>query len=167
MKISQKDAVYSVTIETLNENNISFEEGIDCMSSVVDKDIRNTIVEKLLNLFENNKVIVNKQQEDSDLKRYVSGLVSNWAKKDDRLNGGVKHEIKNPGSKLGSTDPVIVELRKMLKEVKGTVYENDVKKELTRRMNEIKKKKMSTSNINASLIPDSLKHLIGGNHVTQ
>ena len=35
----------------------------------------------------------------------MSGLQSNWLRKDTRLNGGMKYTAKNPGSRAGSSDP--------------------------------------------------------------
>src|ERR1017187_7779629 len=51
---------------------------------------------------------------DTELKAYVSGLQSNWLRKDKRLNGGVKYTAKNPGSRAGSTDPAIKAMRLLL-----------------------------------------------------
>lgn len=50
------------------------------------------------------------------MKEYVPGLVSNWLRKDERLNGGIDHEIKNPGSRSGSGDPRIKQLTILLKD---------------------------------------------------
>src|SRR5665213_3227929 len=33
--------------------------------------------------------------------KYVPGMVSNWIRKDTRLNGGEPYVIKNPGSRAG------------------------------------------------------------------
>lgn len=52
--------------------------------------------------------------EDSKLKSYVSGLQSNWLRKDKRLNGGVVHQPTNPGSRAGSTDPQVKAMRLLL-----------------------------------------------------
>lgn len=51
------------------------------------------------------------EKDDSDLRDYVSGLASNWLRKDKRLNGGVKHEAKNPGSRAGQGDDQLTALK--------------------------------------------------------
>ena len=52
--------------------------------------------------------------EDSELKAYVSGLQSNWLRKDKRLNGNVQYVAKNPGSRAGSTDVHVKAMRLLL-----------------------------------------------------
>ena len=55
-----------------------------------------------------------KLADDAKLRSYVSGLQSNWLRKDPRLNGNVKYVAKNPGSRAGSTDPQIKAMRVLL-----------------------------------------------------
>ena len=52
-----------------------------------------------------------KLSSKSEMKKYVGGLVSNWLRKDKRLNGGTKYEAKNPGSRTGSGDEQIKNLK--------------------------------------------------------
>lgn len=52
---------------------------------------------------------------EPELRKYVSGMLSNWLRKDTRLNGGVKYEAKNPGSRAGSSDPQVKAMRALLK----------------------------------------------------
>lgn len=59
-----------------------------------------------------------KLADDAKLRSYCSGLQSNWLRKDERLNGGVKYVPKNPGSRTGSTDPQVKAMRNLLA-VKG------------------------------------------------
>ena len=51
---------------------------------------------------------------ESDQKAYVSGLQSNWLRKDKRLNGNVQYVAKNPGSRAGSGDAMIKASRILL-----------------------------------------------------
>jgi hypothetical protein len=44
---------------------------------------------------------------------YCKGLLNNWLRKDLRLNGGEPYKAKNPGSRQGSGDAVIRELKKL------------------------------------------------------
>src|SRR5665213_1962213 len=44
-------------------------------------------------------------------KDYVPGMVSNWIRKDLRLNGGEKYETKNPGSRAGQGDDQLKNLK--------------------------------------------------------
>lgn len=159
-RISQKDAVYEASIKVLKENAIDFEEGIDVLQDVLDKDMRESIVCILVESFNQDKIVQNKTHKGDDLKRYVSGLISNWSKKDTRLNGNTEYTIKKPGSKTGSTDPMVRELRKFLKQVRGTSHEKTVKKELTNRISQIRIEQSKNIIIDPNLIPESLRHLI-------
>jgi hypothetical protein len=64
--------------------------------------------------FRNGAIQLDREFTDSELKSYVSGLQSNWLRKDKRLNGGVQHVAKNPGSRAGSGDPQLKALRALL-----------------------------------------------------
>lgn len=64
--------------------------------------------------FKAGKITLDREYTDSDLKQYVSGLISNWLRKDTRLNGGSKYEAKNPGSRAGSSDPQLKAMRALL-----------------------------------------------------
>lgn len=120
MKVNQRQAVYNAVKSVFAESNIEFYDGIDA-KSVMTKEHRaqvNAILcigfisgEIELKDTESNRA---KLVNESQLKEYVSGLQSNWLNKDTRLNGGVDHEIKNPGSRSGTTDPQIKALRALL-----------------------------------------------------
>ena len=159
-RVSQKDAVYEISMRVLEENRINFDEGVDILTDVIDRDIRSSIVSIIVENFEQDNIVSNKNHIGEKLRSYSSGLVSNWAKKDLRLNGNIEHTIKNPGSKVNSTDPIVRELRKMLKEVKGTEHESAVGAELRIRLESLRKEQSKSITINASLIPESLRHLI-------
>lgn len=51
---------------------------------------------------------------DAVLKTYVSGLQSNWLRKDTRLNGNTKYVAKNPGSRTNSGNPELKAMRHLL-----------------------------------------------------
>jgi hypothetical protein len=61
--------------------------------------------------FKSGTIELGREYSESELKAYVSGLQSNWLRKDPRLNGGVKYQAKNPGSRAGSGDPQLKALR--------------------------------------------------------
>ena len=52
------------------------------------------------------------------MRSYASGLVNNWFRKDIRLNGGMKYEVKNPGSRQGAGDQQLKAL-KTLRDMKA------------------------------------------------
>jgi len=52
----------------------------------------------------NGEISLSKEYSEAKARSYASGLLSNWLRKSPALNGGVKHEVKNPGSRSGSPE---------------------------------------------------------------
>lgn len=103
--------------------------------------------------------MVSKQSGGNDevaLRKYIPGLVNNWVRKDSRMNGGVKYTPKNPGSRTGSGDETLKNLRLLL-----TMVADDAKPavqaEIDKRIEELRPKAIT---INESAIPESLRHLL-------
>lgn len=94
-------------------------------------------------------------------KEYVPGMVSNWLRKDLRLNGGQKYETKNPGSRAGSGDEVL----KNLKALKTTLTEPEhiaaVDAEIAARLEILGKTAKKTVTIDLDKIPEELRNLLG------
>jgi hypothetical protein len=105
-KMNQKEAVYQAVINVTGFNG----DGA-CHPS---KEQRAQINMILFEGFKNETIDMDTEKSDSDLKGYVSGLTSNWLRKDKRLNGGVAYTAKNPGSRAGSGDPALSAMRKLL-----------------------------------------------------
>lgn len=96
-KMTQKEAVFQAVSNITGHNG----EG----PVVISKEQRAQVNAILFEGFKNGKIELDREYTDSDLKGYVSGLQSNWLRKDTRLNGGMKYQAKNPGSRAGSSDP--------------------------------------------------------------
>ena len=99
-----------------------------------------------------------KFQDPKLMKNYVSGLVSNWLRKDPDLNGGIKYTPTNPGSRTGQGDPQIKELRKLLFLHKGGPEEAKIQAFIDARVQEITKTKVIEINIDD--LPEELKSLV-------
>ena len=100
--MSQVDAVFAVTLETLAENDIFFVEGETIVHDVVTAEIRASIRSKLAAMLLTGTVGYSKPEKLQDkkyLNTYVSGLVTNWFNLDARLNAGCRPEPKIPKSK--------------------------------------------------------------------
>lgn len=97
--------------------------------------------------------------EDSKLKGYVSGVQSNWLRKDKRLNGGVAYVAKNPGSRAGATDPQVKAMRLLLSSGRVTdeSERSKIQGMIQARLAEIKPAK--TADIDFSALPAELQHL--------
>lgn len=96
--------------------------------------------------------------EDKELRAYVSGLVSNWLRKDNRLNGGVKYTAKNPGSRTGSTDPQVKAMRLLLATKTDAAEREEIQAFIDERVAELKPSK--SVEIDVSALPEELKHLV-------
>jgi hypothetical protein len=101
-----------------------------------------------------------KKTDEKEMTKYTNGLVSNWLRKDKRLNGGVKHQIQNPGSRAGSGDKVLKELRKLKATLSSPEQIEAVDVEITKRTEAIAAEKAKTVTIDIANIPEELRHLI-------
>ncbi len=162
-QLTQKDAVYNITISVLYENKVAFNEGEQHVNEVMTKEIRNTITECLMDSFRFNKeVCLDKNYDYKKLRAYTQGVISNWYRKDPRLNGGTKYIPKKKGSRVGFNDPQVKAMRKMLKEVKKTNNQqhiNAIQEEISKRLATIQTEK-AKSKVDASAIPEHLRHLV-------
>jgi hypothetical protein len=155
----------SAITSSLSNAGVSFTEGDD-VKTVLTAQIKSDVRTTLFNEFRAGNVEVSEEfkaeklNNDSELKKYIAGLVSNWIRKDKRLNGNVKHEIKNPGSRAGQGDAQVRELRKLLKKVKGTQAEAKVQTALNNRITEVKAAKVKVEAINVEDIPEELRELV-------
>lgn len=79
-KLSQKDAVFVFVTEAV--------QGVDGTKTkdLVTKEVRKVVRQRLFAAVKAGDVRVSKQFTDSKLKKYCSGLINNWLKKDSRFN---------------------------------------------------------------------------------
>jgi hypothetical protein len=156
--LNQKEAVFNAVSSVLGQD--SFDQACE-----LTKEQRATVIEMVAEGFANGEVEMSdaaraKYSEHSKLKTYTNGLVSNWLRKDKRLNGGVKHTIQNPGSRAGSGDKVIKELKKLRSTLTEQEQIEAVDAEIEKRLASIKAEKAKNVEIDTSLIPDDLLDLI-------
>jgi hypothetical protein len=110
--MTQEAAVFAALISVMGDQDGKFEPSKEERASVTDilaeGFTQGTIA--LKDTPSNNE----KLADPAKLRSYCSGLISNWLRKDPRLNGNVKYVAKNPGSRAGSTDPQIKAMRALL-----------------------------------------------------
>ena len=148
MKMTQKEAVFQAV------NNVC---GAVDGAYAPFKEERAQINSILFEGFRSGKIELEKEYDDSGLKAYVSGLQSNWLRKDKRLNGGTQYVAKNPGSRAGSTDPQVKAMRLLLGTKTDAAERAEIQAFIDKRVAEIKPAK--TVSINVDDLPESLKHL--------
>ena len=102
-----------------------------------------------------------KYSTEPEVKKYTSGLVSNWLRKDKRLNGGVQYVPANPGSRTGSQDPEIKNLKLLIKS--GRLNEEQTEKVQARideKVAELRASKVEQA-IDLDAIPAELREQLG------
>lgn len=158
-KMSQKEAVFSAVTSVLNENNITVSEGTD-VSTLMTRELRSQVNQVLFEGFRKGSVELDREYSDTDLKGYVSGLQSNWLRKDKRLNGGLKYTAKNPGSRIGSSDPQLKAMRALLTTVSTDADRAEVQSAIDARVGEIQALKVKKVTIDASVLPAALQSFV-------
>jgi hypothetical protein len=92
--------------------------------------------------FRNGQIQLDREFDDAGLKAYVSGLQSNWLRKDKRLNGNVDYVANNPGSRQGSGDSQLKALKQLLSTVSTTEEKQEIQTYIDARVAEIAKSKV-------------------------
>jgi hypothetical protein len=165
MSQNQREATYNAIVTVLSNSNVTFQSGSD-VKSVLTSEHKKKVKEILMTGFKNGTIastpdfISTKMSSDSELSKYCSGLISNWIKKDSRLNGNTKYQVVNKGLRAGSGDSQVKELRKLLKATSGTDAEQEVTEALNARLAQIKATKSPTSQIDIDSLPENLRHLV-------
>ena len=154
---NQKEGVFFAVCSMFNAE--SFDKAI-----VLTKDERATLINTVTTSLVDGSISMTddareKYNTPESMRKYVDGLVSNWLRKDLRLNGNVPHEIKNPGSRAGNADPVIKELRKLRKTLSGEKEIAAVDKEINTRIAVVQASKAKSIEINVDMLPKELQHL--------
>ncbi len=110
--MTQKDAVFSVVTSIIVGSGIKFQVNKDVAANILTKDMRTQVNNALVEKFLTGDVELSdeargKLTDEPALRAYVSGLVSNWLRKDSRLNGGIA------APKKSNADPQLKALKKL------------------------------------------------------
>lgn len=147
MKVNQKEAVFQAICNVTGFTG----EG----SLTISKEQRAQVNAILFEGFRAGSIELDREYSDSDLKSYVSGLQSNWIRKDKRLNGGVQYVAKNPGSRAGSTDPQLKAMRALLSTLTDESERAEVQSHIDAKVAEIAAAKQ-TKVVDFSALPADL-----------
>ena len=154
-KQSQKEAVFQAVTNVLTEAGIAVEGNVQTHMT---RELRSQVNNILFEGFRAGSVELDREFSDSELKAYVSGLQSNWLRKDKRLNGNVAYIAKNPGSRAGSGDAQLKAMRGLLSTLTaGTPDYAEVETAISARVSEIAATKVKAKPIDFSALPASLK----------
>ncbi len=154
-KLSQKSAVYNAITSVLKENGVHFEDGMN-IQGVMSREFRGQVNAILIEGFKSGGIELDREYGDSELKAYVSGLQSNWLRKDKRFNGGTQYVAKNPGSRAGSSDPQLKNLRALRSTLTDPSDIAEVDAHIEKRLSEISVAKVKTT-VDYSALPAELQ----------
>jgi len=157
--INQKSAVYVAITHVLAEAGIKYEDGQD-VSSLMTPERRALVNQILIQGFRNKEdgISCTKQYDDKHLKSYVSGLVSNWIKKDKRFNGNTAYVPKNPGSRQGLGDVALKNMKLLLATVDKEEDRVEIQAYIDAHQIEVNAKAVKKSpEVDFSKLPEALK----------
>lgn len=143
----QKDAVFNAVVAV---------RGASEFSSAVEltKEERSAVQASLVAGFQSGSIAFQGDATHSTkLTSYVSGLVSNWLRKDKRLNGNVSYIAKNPGTRTGAGDESLKAMRTLLGATTDDSARTEIQAEIDKRIGELKPRKV----INVDALPESLR----------
>lgn len=84
-KLAQKDAVFQFIVEALTSLGKATQD-LKAMADEEKKQFRKVVRKRLFESIKSGETKLSKQYDDSRLKKYCSGLINNWLKKDTRFN---------------------------------------------------------------------------------
>ena len=157
-KMSQKEAVYNAVTSVLSENNIVVDDSTN-VYSVMTRELCAQVNRILFEGFRSDSIEIEGTHSDASLKGYISGLQSNYLRKDKRLNGGTKYSAKNPGSRLGSNDSQLKALRALLSTVSDPSDRTEIQSHIDTRVSELQAAKVKPV-IDTTVLPAGLKSFV-------
>ena len=166
MKVNQKTATVNVLLSVLKERGVNYELfGATPISEVLTDTDEAKAREILFAMFRSDKITYkedfkSKVDSDSELKKYISGLVNNWKRKAREFNNNIKHEAKNPGSRAGSGDEKVKEMKKLLSITSDPTAKAMIQAAIDERVASLKAEKNQVE-IDYSVIPAELRAKLG------
>lgn len=152
--MNQKEAVYKAVIAVKGRD--TFEEPV-----TLSREEREKVSKQVAESFQKGDVaFAEGNREGKELNTYVSGLVSNWLRKDNRLNGNIKYQPKNPGTRTGSADEAVKAMRALYAATTDQQARTEIQAEIDKRLGELKPKKV----INTEALPEHLRKYVTQPH---
>lgn len=162
---NQKQATVQTILSVLKESGINYElNGETPVSEVLTDSHKAKIRDILFMGFKNKQIsysedFQSKVDDDTELKKYVSGLLNNWIRKAPEFNNSQKYQAKNPGSRAGSQDEQIKEMKKLLSITSDPKAKESIQAAINDRLAAIKPTKEVS--VNLDVIPAELREKLG------
>lgn len=152
-KMKQKDAAFQAIVAVTAFSG----EGVCTMTSEQRAQARAILCEG----FRNGKIELTREYDDAQLGGYVSGLISNWLRKDERLNGGTKYVAKNPGSRAGMSNPEIKATKALLSTLEVGSQDHAEVQAVLNSLIEADRASKVTKTVDFSALPAGLREKFG------
>jgi len=159
-QITQKVAVVNTVKKVLGS---TYDPNIS-VNDVLTRDQKKSVINSITQGIMNGDIAYNKDTTDeSSVRTYVTGMVSNHIRKAKELNGGTQYSPTATGR--GSRDAKLSALSKLLNTYnEGTPEHTEIKQAIVQRRAELKASvpktsKMKKQTIDVSDLPDDLKEL--------
>lgn len=162
---NQRTACVNAIISTLSERGVDYQlNGETTISEVLTDQDKVTVREILFTAFRQGDVEYKasfqaKVNDDSELKKYISGLTNNWIRKAKEFNNGQAYVAKNPGSRTGSQDSKVKEMRKLLSVTTDPQAKTMIESAISERVAYLKAEKNQVE-IDVNNLPEALRHLV-------
>jgi hypothetical protein len=155
--LSQKEGVFQAIVELFNFSGKG--------KFTPTKDQRKQIVEMVTAGIMDGNIEFSEEAQakyptSKDVSGYVTGMVSNWLRKDTRLNDSETYVAKNPGSRTGSGDEMLKNLKALRTQLSDKDKIAKVDEAIENRKSELQAAKAKSVTINVDAIPEELRHLI-------
>ena len=168
---SQRAAYFKAITSVLKENKVNFEENKTVVKSVLTSEMREQVISIVCAGFKNGSISLKdtpsnreKLADAAKLKTYARGTLTNWLAKDKRLNGGVDHEIKKPGSRAGQGDKEVQNFKALQAQfAPGSKQYDIIQGKIDERKAKIAAEKAAKKHreVDYSLVPDELMKELG------
>ena len=148
--MTQKNAVYQAVISVLSNEGVAFKEGVDSAISLLNRPLRSRINSILMSGFASGNVELDTSfDSQAALKTYTGGLVSNWLRKDARLNGGIKaapskrnNVVSKSSVKSRDKDLQLKALKALLSQTTDNEKRLEIQSFIDARVNELEKQSL-------------------------
>lgn len=164
--MNQRSATCNAILSVLKDRGVDYELSGDTPISEVltDKD-KAQVRDILFTMFRSGHVdyrpdFQSKIDDDTELKKYISGLVNNWIRKAPEFNGGNTYQAKNPGSRAGTGDEQVREMKKLLSVTSDPTAKQAIQKAIDERVAAVKAEKHQVE-IDTSKLPEALRKALG------
>jgi hypothetical protein len=161
--MNQRQATVNAIMSVLSERGVNYElNGETPVSEFLTADDKKKVVSLICQGFLAGQIEMSDDGkskyfgDQAELRKYTVGLVNNWIRKATEFNAGTKYEIKNKGSRTGSSDEQLKALKELLKITTDSEVRGEIQQAIAERMEEIKPK----VEINADALPAHLRHLV-------